>query len=375
MLRRTLLAALLSIHVAGTAAAASLQGHTERRIFGKTPEGADVAIYTLTNEHGAIARVMDYGATLTELWMPDRDGKLGNVVLGLDQLDQYFAQTYYLGAVLGRVANRIANGKFTLDGKEYTLATNRAPNHLHGGPKGFDKRVWSSRAATRGASVTFSYTSVDGEEGYPGRLRVTVEYTLTDQNELHIGYTASTDEPTIVNLTNHSFFNLAGRGTILDHILTLNARRYTPADATLVPTGELALVAGTPFDFTTPHAIGQRIESLRAASNGYDYNFVLDGGPGPTPLAARIQDPHSGRVLEIRTSEPGVQFFTGNRFDGTVSGVGGMIFVQHAGFALEPQHFPDAVNHPNFPPVVLRPGQTFRSQTVYTFLTAGKARG
>jgi aldose 1-epimerase len=313
------------------------------------------------------AKVTEYGATLTELWVPDRDGKTADVVLGYSRLEDYVAAPFYLGATLGRAANRIANGKFTLDGHTYSLATNRAPNHLHGGVRGFDKRIWTAEPRENGVELT--YDSPDGEEGYPGSLRVTVLYTLTAANELRIEYTATTDKPTIVNLTNHSFFNLAGTGTILDHVLTINASHFTPGNASLVPTGEIAPVAGTPLDYTRPRRIGDRIEEMRKASNGYDHNLVLNRSGTGLSLAARLEDEKSGRVLEILTTEPGMQFFTGNRFDGSFPGVGGVKYEQHAGLALEPQHFPDAINHPNFPSIVLRPRETFRSTTVYRFTT------
>ncbi len=374
--------------LAGCRSAATVLPHPasgiEQRVFGRTPEGADVRIFTLTNASGMVARVTEYGATLTELWAPDRDGTLADVVLGYERLDDYVGAPFYLGATLGRVANRIANGKFTLDGQTYSLATNRAPNHLHGGVRGFDKRIWTSRPGAAGtraigggsaASVTFTYTSPDGEEGYPGTLTVTVAYTLTDANELRIDYTATTDKPTPINLTNHSFFNLAGSGTILDHVLTLNADRSTPVSTSLLPTGEIAPVIGTALDFTRPRRIGDRIEEMRSFANGYDHNFVLNGSGGTPALAARVEEPRFGRILEIWTTEPGVQFFTGNRFDGTFPGVGGAVYQRHAGFALEPQHFPDSINHPEFPSVVLRPGETFRSSTVYRFLTPRATRG
>jgi aldose 1-epimerase len=346
--------------------------------FGKTSDGADVVLYTLTNAHGMVAKVAEYGAMLTELWVPDRDGKLADVVLGFDRVEQYEQSTFFLGATLGRVANRIANGRFTLDGHEYVLATNRAPNHLHGGVKGFDKRVWTSRwlpVSDSTVAVEFRYTSPDGEEGYPGTLHVTVTYTLTDANELRLEYSATTDKPTPVNLTNHSLFNLAGTGTVLDHVLTINAARYTPVNATLIPTGELASVTGTALDFTRPHRIGERIEALRATTNGYDNNFVLNSGGGALAIAAHVDDPVSGRTMEISTTEPGMQFFTGNRLDGTVSGVGGVMYHQHAGFSLETQHFPDAVNHQSFPSVIRRPGETFHSTTVYRFTINTLDRG
>jgi len=341
--------------------------HVDVRPFGRLDDGSNVRIYTITNARGMSAKVTEYGATLTELWVPDRDGKLADVVLGYPRLEDYVAAPFYLGATLGRVANRIANGKFVLDGKTYTLATNRAPNHLHGGARGFDKRVWNSTPRANG--VEFSYTSPDGEEGYPGTLETRVLYTLTDANELRIEYTATTAKPTPVNFTNHSFFNLAGSGTMLGEVLMINASHFTPGNASLVPTGEIAPVAGTPLDFTHARKIGSRIEEMRKASNGYDHNLVLDRRGGGLSLAARLEDELSGRVLEIWTTEPGLQFFTGNRFDGSFPGVGGVKYEQHAGVALEPQHFPDAIHHPNFPPIVLRPGETFRSTTIYRFTT------
>jgi aldose 1-epimerase len=355
--------------IATRASADRIQQHS----FGRTREGAEVRQYTLTNRAGASVKLIDYGATLTELWVPDRDGKLADVVLGYERLTDYEAAPFYLGAVLGRVANRIANGRFTLDGKTYTLATNRAPNHLHGGVRGFDKHVWSSHPnESADPSVTFSYVSADGEEGYPGSLKVDVTYTLTDASELRIEYAATTDKATPINLTNHSFFNLAGSGSVLDHVLTINAQRYTVADASGLPTGALASVSGTPLDFTRPRRIGDRIAET-AGGNGYDQNFMIASRDRLT-LAARLEDPKSGRVLEISTTEPGLQFFSGNRFDGSYPGVGGVKYEKHAGVALETQHFPDAINHPEFPSVVLRPGETFRSTTVLRFTTRGAAR-
>jgi aldose 1-epimerase len=363
--------AACAVLAAGCHASVPAAPPVARRAFGTTADGTEVTLYTLANRRGMVARVTDYGATLTELWVPDRDGRLANVVLGFDRLEPYLETTYFLGTTVGRVANRIANARFTLDGREYRLAANRPPHHIHGGARGFDKRVWRARPLPDGAGVAFAYTSPDGEEGYPGTLDVTVTYTLTDANELRVDYAATTDRPTPVNLTNHSFFNLAGAGTVLDHVVTLHAARYTPVDATLVPTGAMAPVAGTALDFTRPRRVGERIEEFRSFANGYDHNFVLDGWRegGPPALAARVEEPTTGRVLELRTTEPGLQFFTGNRFDGTRTGVGGIVLARHAGLALEPQHFPDSVNRPEFPSVVLRPGTTFRSTTVYGFST------
>ena len=341
----------------------------QKSAFGKMPDGAAVDLYTLTNGKGMVAKITSYGALLTELHTPDRDGKLGNVVLGFDNFEQYLKGHPFFGAIAGRVANRIAKGKFTLDGQEYTLAVNNGPNSLHGGVKGFDKMVWKSESvpATDGVAVKFTYLSRDGEEGYPGNLTVTVVYTLTEQNELRIDYTAKTDKATPVNLTNHSYFNLAGSGSILDHELMLTADRYTPTDETLIPTGELASVKGTAVDFTKPAAIGSRFNQLTAKPTGYDHNFVLNSGGKSLALAARVHEPKSGRVMEVWTTEPGIQFYTGNFLDGSLTGLGGVVYAQHHGFCLETQHFPDSVNHSNFPSSILRPGQTFKSTTTHKF--------
>jgi aldose 1-epimerase len=342
----------------------------EQKVFGKTPDGTEVKIYTLGNRKGMVVKVTEYGAILTELWVPDRNRKPGDVVLGFDNLDRYVKGHPFFGAIAGRVANRIANGKFKLDGKEYTLAVNNGPNHLHGGLKGFDKKVWKSRAlptTDKESAVEFTYTSPDGEEGYPGTLSVKVVYTLTDDNELRIDYTATTGKATIVNLTNHSYFNLGESGSILDHVLMLNADRYTPADSTLIPTGEIASVKGTGLDFTKPTPIGARISEYMSFAKGYDHNFVLNSGGGKLALCARVQDPKSGRVMEISTTEPGVQLYCGNHLDGSLTGIGGTVYKQHTGFCLETQHFPDSINHPNFPSVVLRPGQTLKSTTALKF--------
>ncbi len=351
----------------------SASSHTmklEHKVFGKTSDGAEVKIYTLSNTKGMTAKVTEYGGILTELWVPDRAGKSGNVVCGFDNLDQYVKGHPYFGATTGRVANRIAKGKFTLDGKDYTLAVNNGPNHLHGGVKGFDKCLWKSRALPATANevaVEFTYVSADGEEGYPGALTTTVVYTLTDDNELRIDYTATTDKATIVNLTNHSYFNLGESGSILDHVLMLNADRYTAADDTLIPTGELAPVKGTGLDFTQPRRIGDRIADYMSFAKGYDHNLVINGGGKALSLAARVQDPKSGRQMEVWTTEPGVQLYCGNHLDGSLTGVGGVNYKQHTGFCLETQHYPDSINKPNFPSVILRPGQTFKSTTAHRF--------
>lgn len=350
--------------------AAAGRADLEARPFGTLPDGTPVELVTLRNRHGLIARVTEYGAILTELWVPDRKGNLTNVVLGFDNLEQYLKGHPYFGATTGRVANRIAKGKFTLDGKEYTLAVNNGPNHLHGGLKGFDKRFWkcTARLVTGDAVMaSFAYTSPDGEEGYPGTLRVKVTYSLTEANELRIDYEAVTDKATPVNLTNHSYFNLGGGGTILGHVLQLHADRYTPAGATLIPTGELAPVKGTGLDFTQPTPIGARIGDYMSFAKGYDHNFVINGGGGKLAPCARVEDPRSGRVMEITTTEPGVQLYCGNHLDGSLTGVGGVKYAQHTGFCLETQHFPDSINQPGFPSTVLRPGSVFTSTTVHKF--------
>lgn len=352
--------------------APSAQASADAQAFGTLPDGTPVQIITLKNRHGLTAKITEYGAILTELWVPDRKGNPGNVVLGFDNLAQYVKGHPFFGATTGRVANRIAKGKFTLDGRDYTLAVNNGPNHLHGGLKGFDKRFWkcTARLVTQDAALAvFTYTSPDGEEGYPGTLQVKVTYALTDANELRIDYEAVTDKATPVNLTNHSYFNLAGGGSVLQHVLQLHAARYTPADATLIPTGEIAPVKGTGLDFTQPTPLGARIAEYMGFAKGYDHNFVLDSGGGKLGPCARVEDPQSGRVMEITTTEPGVQLYTGNHLDGSLTGVGGVKYAQHTGFCLETQHFPDSINHPGFPTTVLRPGQTFQSTTVHRFST------
>ena len=341
-------------------------------LFGATPDGATVLIYTLANSHGMTVKITEFGGIITELWVPDRHGKPGNIVLGFDKLEEYTKGHPFFGAIAGRVANRIAKGKFTLDGQDYTLAVNNGPNHLHGGLVGFDKKVWKSRALTSDAhsvGVELTYTSPDGEEGYPGKLTVKVTYTLTGDNELRIDYEAVTDKATPVNLTNHSYFNLAGACDVLGHVLRLYAHRYTPADAGLIPTGEIAPVQGTGLDFTQPRRIGERITEFESFAKGYDHNFVLNSGGGQRALCARVEEPASGRVLEISTTEPGVQLYTGNHLDGKRTGVGGIVQKRHAAFCLETQHYPDSINKPQFPSVVLRPGQTLRSTTALKFST------
>jgi aldose 1-epimerase len=363
------LAAAVTLSAASSADAKGGKPRVQKSSYGQLPDGTQIELYTLTNSKGVVAKIITYGALLTELHVPDRNGQLGDIVLGFDNLDQYLKGHPYFGATIGRVANRIAQGKFTLDGQPYTLATNNGPNHLHGGLKGFDKVVWKAEPiqSSDWAAVKFTYTSSDGEEGYPGNLNVTVIYTLTDLNELRINYSATTDKATPVNLTNHSYFNLAGEGDILGHELMLAADRYTPVDDTLIPTGELAPVKGTVMDFTSPMAIGSRIGKLTNQPSGYDHNYCLTAGGKGLALAARVYEPKSGRVMEILTTEPGIQFYTGNFLDGTLTGKRGIVYKKHYGFCLETDHFPDSINRPNFPPVVLRPGQTYRQTTVHRF--------
>ncbi|WP_141732754.1 aldose epimerase family protein [Oligoflexus tunisiensis] len=339
--------------------------------YGQLADGTTIDSYTLTNRNGMTAKVITYGAIITELWVPDRKGQLADVVLGFENLQGYLGESPYFGAIIGRVANRIAAGKFTLDGKEYNLATNDGPHSLHGGAKGFDKVVWQAEPlqVSNGAALQLKYLSPDGEEGYPGNLKVTVVYTLTNENELKIEYTAQTDKATPVNLTNHSYWNLDASATILDHQLRLLAEHFTPVDETLIPTGVIAPVAGTPMDFTTPMPIGSRLDQLKGNPGGYDHNYVLTDKKNPLKLAARARGPISGRVLEIWTTEPGVQFYSGNFLDGSITGKYGRVYEKHAAFCLETQHFPDAVHHPNFPSIILRPGETLMSTTVHRFLS------
>ncbi|HEV2949823.1 MAG TPA: aldose epimerase family protein [Gemmataceae bacterium] len=350
---------------------ATMKPTVEKIPFGKTADGAEVDLFILTNANGMKAKVTTYGGILTELDVHDRDGKLGNVVLGFDNLAGYLARHPHFGATTGRVANRIAKGKFTLDGKEYKLAVNNAPNALHGGLNGFDKVVWKGEAKVTPdtAAVQLTYLSKDGEEGYPGNLTTVVTYTLTNENEIRIDYKATTDKPTPVNLTNHSYFNLGGpaSGDILDHELTIEADEYTPADDTLIPTGEIKSVKGTPLDFTKPAKIGSRIGQVADKTGGYDHNFVLRNKGGKLALAARAYDPKTGRVMEMYTTEPGVQLYTANFLDGKLKSKDGIPFKKHQAFCLEAQHFPDSVNQAKFPSVILQPGETYKQATVYKF--------
>jgi aldose 1-epimerase len=346
-----------------------------RTHFGKTPDGADVDVFTLTNAQGMEVRVMTFGAVILSIRVPDRDGKLDDVTLGFDRLEPYFQNAPHFGSVVGRYANRIAKGQFSLDGATYRLALNNGPNHLHGGTRGFDKVVWKADELTgqSAPAVRFRYTSPDGEEGYPGKLDVAVTYALFG-NELHVNYTATTDKATPVNLSQHTYFNLAGEGNgdVLGHELSIAASRFTPVDRTLIPTGALASVEGTPFDFRTPTLIGARIDSdheqIRLA-RGYDHNFVLDNAGATRIRAARVVEPRSGRVLEVSTTEPGLQLYTANGLNAT--GKNGHVYRTRTAFCLETQHFPDSPNHPEFPSTILRPGETFRSETVFAFSTVG----
>ena len=345
--------------------------NVQQQEWGRTADGSVVHLFTFTNRHGVVAKVTTFGAILTELHVPDRAGTSANIVLGFDNLDSYLKGHPGFGATIGRFANRIAKARFRIDGVDYTVAANNGANHIHGGRKGFDKVVWQAKVLPpeeSGAAVEFSYLSKDGEEGYPGNLQVRVTYTLTDANELRIDYGANTDKATPINLTNHSYFNLAGSGDVLDQMLQLYADRYTPADDESIPTGAIASVEGTPLDFTKPEKIGLRIEQLKPKPGGYDHNYVINGEPGTLRLAARARDPKSGRVMEVSTTEPGVQLYTANWLDGKTRGTGGVVYPRHGAFCLETQHYPDSVNKPQFPSPVLRPGQTFHSTTVFKFL-------
>ena len=360
---------LMGVILVVALAAAEGEAKVSKDVFGTTAGGAQVDRYTLENNQGSVARVITYGGILNELLVKDRDGNLGDVVLGFDNLAQYENENPYFGCITGRVANRIEGGQFTIDGQDYKVAVNNGPNHLHGGLVGFDKVVWEAEAmeTDRGPAVQLSYLSKDGEEGYPGNLQVTVAYVLTNDDELIIQYTATTDKATPVNLTNHSYFNLAGGGDMLGHIMTLHARYYTEPDETLIPTGRILPVAGTPLDFTKPASIGGRIGRIEIG--GYDHNYVLDNGGRDEPgLAAEAYDPVSGRVMELSTTEPGVQFYSAIHLDG-VKGKAGATYDAFGAFCLETQHYPDSINQPGFPSVLLRPGETYRTQTVHKFST------
>jgi aldose 1-epimerase len=366
--------AALAILLAAQGKALAAKADLTVQPWGKTASGETIELYTLTNSHGMEARITNFGAILVSLKTPDREGRLSDVVLGYDSFDDYLNTKRYFGATVGRFANRIAKDKFTLDGVAYSLARNNGENTLHGGIHGFHKAVWKGRkVSTEPPTVELIYLSRDGEESFPGNLSVTVTYTLTDRNELRIDYSARTDKTTVVNLTNHSFFNLAGQGEgdVLGHVVVIDADRFTPADAGQIPTGELRPVAGTAFDFRKPSVIGARIgeaDPQLQMAKGYDHNYVLNHVPG-LGFAARVVEPKSGRVMEVLTTEPGVQFYTANTLDGSGGGKGGKTYGARSGFCLETQHFPDSPNHPEFPPTVLHPGRRFQSSTVYRFST------
>jgi aldose 1-epimerase len=342
--------------------------------FGYMPDGTGVDLYTLTNNKGMVVKITNYGGIITSILVPDKNGVLGDVVLGYDNLSGYLDKTPYFGSIVGRYGNRIANGKFVLDGTEYRLATNNGPNALHGGLKGFDKVIWEVKEIqeTTKLGLELNYLSKDMEEGYPGNLDVTVTYLLTEDNAVRLEYLATTDKKTILNLTNHSYFNLKDGGAtpILDHEMKINADRFTPVDQTLIPTGELSSVSGTPFDFRQPHKIGDRINAENEQikfGGGYDHNFVLQGEMGELRLVAQVFESGSGRIMEVFTTEPGVQFYTGNFLDGTITGKNGNVYDYRHGFCLETQHFPDSPNKANFPSAVLEPGQQYQSTTIYKF--------
>jgi aldose 1-epimerase len=344
-------------------------GSVTSRPFGRTPEDQLVRLYTLTNKNGMSVSVMDYGATIVKILAPDRNGKLDDVVLGFDKFSPYLHITTYFGATIGRYGNRIAKGQFEIGKTLYQLPRNDGSNSLHGGFRGFNKRMWKVEPVESDVpAVRFSRLSPDGEEGYPGNLFVSVTFSLNDDNELRISYEATTDKATIINLTNHSYFNLAGGGTILGQVLTLHADAYTPVDATLIPTGEIKPVADTPWDFLNPTPIGLHLKQTGGNPVGYDHNFVLNKDWFSNwSVAAEVDEPKSGRTLTVSTDQPGVQFYTGNFLDGTLTGAGGNVYRQYTGFCLETQHFPDSPNHDNFPSTILTPEDTYKTSTVYAF--------
>jgi aldose 1-epimerase len=354
--------------------------NVEVKPFGEIPGGQKVDLYTLTNSSGLKAEIMTYGAIVVSLQVPDRAGRMDDIVLGCNNLDDYIKNNPYFGAIVGRYGNRIGKGKFTLDGVEYSLATNNGENHLHGGVKGFDKVLWKAEPIKQrdAVGVKLMYLSKDGEEGYPGNLNCTVTYTLTERSELKIEYLATTDKPTVVNLTHHGYFNLTGcQRDILAHELMLNADQFTPVDAGLIPTGELRPVRGTVMDFARPTPIGARIasdyEQLKFGG-GYDHNWVVNWGGRSLALAARVYEPTTGRVMEVLTTEPGIQFYSGNFLDGTIKGKNAIVYAHRYGFCLETQHYPDSPNKPNFPSTVLRPGEKYQTTTIYRFSTRKAAR-
>jgi len=361
------LAAITAVHAEG-------KMKIEKSVFGKTKDGHSVDLYTLTNDHGMIVTLTNWGASIVSIQVPDRSGKNADVLLGYDNADGYIGDTAYLGATVGRYGNRIGKGRFKLDGKEYKLAQNNGENHLHGGVAGFNKKLWDAKEvkAADGVAVQMHYLSKDGEEGYPGNLDVTVTFTLDNKNEIKIDYLATTDKATVVNLTNHSYFNLLGdaAGDILGHEIMLSADRFTPVDVGLIPTGELRPVAGTPLDFKQPKAIGARINDKYEQlvfGKGYDHNWIINPtGPAPR-LAARLSEPKTGRVMEVLTTEPGIQFYSGNFLDGSIKGKKGKAYQFRNGLCLETQHFPDSPNHPDFPSTTLKPGAKYQTTTIYRF--------
>ena len=372
MKKNVLILALMLVVLSSFCSKKSTLSITEQS-FGMTSDG-EAKLFTLTNSAGVRVRITNYGGIITELWTPDRQGLLGDVVLGFERLEEYIQDSPYFGCIVGRYGNRIAGGQFTLNGETYTLAQNNGSNHLHGGIEGFDKVLWQAetRLGEREAALELRYVSADGEEGYPGNLSVKVIYALTEDNELKIFYEATADKPTVVNLTNHSYFNLkdGGASSIEGHLLQLDADRYTPVDAGLIPTGELAPVEGTPFDFRQATAVGARINDAHeqiAFGGGYDHNFVLNGEAGVLRQIAEVSEPATGRVMQVFTTEPGVQFYTGNFLDGTITGKKGVVYQKRSGLCLETQHFPDSPNQPNFPSTVLNPGERRQSQTIYKF--------
>jgi aldose 1-epimerase len=374
--RRGFITGSAALALAGCTRNSQEQANTKmnRKPFGQTKDGESIEIFSLRNANGMEAAIITYGGIVQALRIPSQGGGPVDVVLGFDDLDGYLKDSPYFGAIVGRYGNRIGNARFVLDGVEYKVPANDGPNCLHGGLRGFDKRVWTPKDASGGAgqALQLTYLSKDGEEGFPGNLTATVTYTLSDRNELRIEYHATTDKPTVLNLTNHSYFNLGGQGEgdILGHEVTIEADRITPVDSTLIPTGQLEPVAGTPFDFRQPHAIGERIgadnEQLKFGK-GYDHNFVLNAS-GAMGLAARVRDPKSGRSMEVSTDQPGLQFYTGNFLDGHIHGKGGKVYPHRGAFCMETQHFPDSPNKPQFPSTVLRPGQDYKTTTAFRFL-------
>lgn len=370
-LHRSGLISLILFAICISSIAAPGQQPIEKKKFGIASDGQPVFAYTLSNPAGASMTLITYGATITQLKVPDKTGKLGDVVLGFDNMPQYEMQSPYFGATIGRYCNRIANGEFNLGGKTYKLPINNGPNTLHGGFRGYDKRIWSADAAVTadGPSVKFTLVDPDGCEGFPGTVHITVIYSLTSDNTVKIQYFATTDKPTPINFTNHSYFNLkdAGRSPIFDHILQLNADHYLPVDTNQIPTSEIAPVKGTPIDFTTPKPMGRDLKAMGGNPPGYDHNMCLNSQDGSLAKAAVIDEPTTGRHMEVWTTEPGLQFYSGNFLDGTTKGKGGAVYQQYNAFALEAQHYPDSPNQPNFPTTILKPGQVYRQITEYRF--------